>query len=80
VIPGLGKRQLDQLTPEDIDVFYAALLKGGRQVQILPPPPTKSQFRGPFPKDRRGPLWHLEADLLHQFLHSGVERDVEDRY
>ena len=31
VIPALGKRPLDRLSPEDIDVFYAALLKGGRK-------------------------------------------------
>jgi integrase len=29
VIPALGKRQLDQLTAGDIDVFYAGLLKNG---------------------------------------------------
>jgi integrase len=31
VIPALGRRQLDQLRPEDIGVFYAALLKSGRK-------------------------------------------------
>lgn len=31
VIPALGKRQLDQLTAGDIDVFYAALLKSGNK-------------------------------------------------
>ena len=29
VIPALGRRKLDQLTPDDIDLFYAALLKNG---------------------------------------------------
>lgn len=31
VVPALGKRPLDQLSPEDIDVFYAVLLKSGRK-------------------------------------------------
>lgn len=31
MIPALGNRQLDPLSPEDIDMFYAALLKGGRK-------------------------------------------------
>lgn len=31
VIPALGKRPLDQLSPEDIDLFYAALLRNGRK-------------------------------------------------
>jgi integrase len=31
VAPALGKRPLDQLSPEDIDVFYAGLLKNGRK-------------------------------------------------
>ncbi len=31
VVPALGRRKLDQLTPEDIDMFYAALLKNGPQ-------------------------------------------------
>jgi len=46
VIPALGKRQLDQLTPEDIDVFYAALLKGGRKKR----PGEKGPAKGLAPK------------------------------
>jgi len=46
VIPALGKRQLDQLTPEDIDVFYAALLKGGRRKR----PGEKGPVKGLAPK------------------------------
>jgi integrase len=42
VVPGLGKRQLDQLTPEDIDLFYAALLKSGRKKRPGEKGPTKS--------------------------------------
>ncbi len=41
VIPALGKRQLDQLTPEDIDLFYAALLKSGRKKRPGEKGPTK---------------------------------------
>jgi integrase len=41
VIPALGRRQLDQLRPEDIDVFYAALLKGGRKKRPGEKGPTK---------------------------------------
>jgi integrase len=41
VVPGLGKRQLDQLTPEDIDMFYAALLKSGRRKRPGEKGPTK---------------------------------------
>jgi integrase len=46
VVPGLGRRPLDQLTPEDIDVFYAALLKGGRRKR----PGEKGPARGLAPK------------------------------
>jgi integrase len=46
VIPALGKRQLDQLSPEDIDVFYAALLKSGRKKR----PGEKGPARGLAPK------------------------------
>lgn len=31
VVPALGKRRLDQLSPDDIDLFYAALLKNGNK-------------------------------------------------
>jgi len=41
VIPALGKRQLDQLSAEDIDLFYAALLKGGRKKRPGEKGPTK---------------------------------------
>lgn len=34
VIPALGQRQLDQLSAEDIDVFYAALLKSGSKRKV----------------------------------------------
>ncbi len=33
VIPALGQRQLDRLTVEDVDVFYATLLTSGRKKQ-----------------------------------------------
>ena len=46
VIPALGKRQLDQLSPEDIDVFYASLLKDGRKHR----PGEKGPSRGLAPK------------------------------
>lgn len=46
VIPALGRCQLDQLTPEDIDVFYAALLKGGRKKR----PGEKGPAKGLAPK------------------------------
>jgi integrase len=46
VVPGLGKRQLDQLTPEDIDMFYAALLKSGRKKR----PGEKGPAKGLAPK------------------------------
>ena len=46
VIPALGKRPLDQLTPEDIEVFYAALLKGGRKKR----PGEKGPAKGLAPK------------------------------
>ena len=46
VIPALGRRQLDQLRPEDIDVFYAALLKGGRKKR----PGEKGPAKGLAPK------------------------------
>ena len=46
VIPALGKRQLDQLTPDDIDLFYAALLKGGRKKR----PGEKGPAKGLAPK------------------------------
>lgn len=46
VIPALGKRKLDQLTPEDIDVFYAALLKSGRKKR----PGEKGPAKGLAPK------------------------------
>lgn len=46
VIPALGKRQLDQLTPEDIDMFYAALLKSGRKKR----PGEKGPAKGLAPK------------------------------
>lgn len=41
VIPALGKRQLDQLTPEDIDLLYAALLRSGRKKHPGEKGPTK---------------------------------------
>lgn len=31
VVPGLGRRPLDRLTPEDVDLFYATLLTEGRK-------------------------------------------------
>jgi integrase len=46
VLPALDKRQLDQLSPEDIDVFYAALLKGGRKKR----PGEKGPAKGLAPK------------------------------
>jgi integrase len=46
VIPALGSRQLDQLTADDIDVFYAALLKGGRKNR----PGEKGEAKGLAPK------------------------------
>lgn len=46
VIPALGKRPLDQLSPEDIDVFYAALLKDGRKKR----PGEKGPAKGLAPK------------------------------
>lgn len=46
VIPALGKRKLDQLTPDDIDVFYAALLKNGRKKR----PGEKGPVTGLAPK------------------------------
>jgi integrase len=46
VIPALGKRPLDQLSPEDIDVFYAALLKNGRKKR----PGEKGRAKGLAPK------------------------------
>lgn len=46
VVPGLGRRKLDQLTPEDIDLFYAALLRNGRKKR----PGEKGPARGLAPK------------------------------
>jgi integrase len=46
VVPGLGRRRLDQLTPEDIDLFYAALLKSGRKKR----PGEKGPAKGLAPK------------------------------
>ncbi len=46
VIPALGKRPLDQLSPEDIDLFYAALLKSGRKKR----PGEKGPAKGLAPK------------------------------
>lgn len=46
VIPALGKRPLDQLSPEDIDVFYAGLLKSGRKKR----PGEKGPAKGLAPK------------------------------
>jgi integrase len=46
VLPGLGRRPLDQLTPEDIDMFYAALLKSGRKKR----PGEKGPAKGLAPK------------------------------
>ncbi|HMS14988.1 MAG TPA: N-terminal phage integrase SAM-like domain-containing protein, partial [Microthrixaceae bacterium] len=37
VIPALGQRRPDQLTADDIDLFYAALLKHGRKKQTKKP-------------------------------------------
>jgi integrase len=46
VLPALGKRQLDRLAPEDIDMFYAALLKNGRNKR----PGEKGPAKGLAPK------------------------------
>src|SRR5690606_2740032 len=46
VVPGLGKRQLGQRPPEDIDMFYAALLKSGRKKR----PGEKGPAKGLAPK------------------------------
>ncbi|MCB1284273.1 MAG: site-specific integrase, partial [Microthrixaceae bacterium] len=46
VVPALGKRPLDQLSPEDIDVFYAGLLKSGRKKR----PGEKGPAKGLAPK------------------------------
>lgn len=46
VIPALGKRPLDQLSPEDIDLFYAALLRNGRKKR----PGEKGPAKGLAPK------------------------------
>ena len=46
VVPGLGRRKLDQLTPEDIDIFYATLLKSGRKKR----PGEKGPAKGLAPK------------------------------
>ena len=47
VIPALGSRQLDQLTADDIDVFYAALLKNGRKTKN---PGDEGEAKGLAPK------------------------------
>ncbi len=47
VIPALGQRQLDQLTVEDIDLFYAQLLKNGRKKKS---PGEKGDIKGLAPK------------------------------
>ena len=39
----------------------------------------KAQYRGPFPRDRRGPLWRFRGRFLHRFLHSGLGRAGTDR-
>ncbi len=41
------------------------------QVQILPPPPTKHQVRGPFPRYRRGPLWRFRGSFYTSFYTAG---------
>jgi integrase len=46
VVPGLGRRKLDQLTPEDVDLFYAALLRSGRKKR----PGEKGSAKGLAPK------------------------------
>ena len=46
VIPALGKRQLDQLSADDIDLFYAGLLKNGRRKR----PGEKGPAKGLAPK------------------------------
>jgi integrase len=51
VIPALGRRKLDQLTPDDIDLFYAALLKNGSKKRSSSRAGTgKSQPKGLSPK------------------------------
>jgi len=47
VIPALGKRPLDKLTADDIDVFYAALLKNGRKKKS---PGERGDAKGLSPK------------------------------
>lgn len=47
VIPALGERLLDKLTVEDVDVFYATLLKNGRKKKS---PGEKGGARGLAPK------------------------------
>ncbi|MGI8756596.1 MAG: tyrosine-type recombinase/integrase [Acidimicrobiales bacterium] len=47
VLPALGQRQLDQLTVEDVDLFYARLLKNGRKKKG---PAEKGETRGLSPK------------------------------
>ncbi len=47
VIPVLGKRPLDKLTAEDVDVFYAALLKNGRKKKS---PGERGDTKGLSPK------------------------------
>jgi integrase len=47
VIPALGERLLDKLTVEDIDVFYASLLKNGRKKRS---PGEKGGAQGLSPK------------------------------
>jgi integrase len=46
VVPALGKRPLDQLSPEDVDLFYAGLLKNGRKKR----PGEKGPAKGLAPK------------------------------
>ena len=51
VIPALGQRRPDQLTADDIDLFYAALLKHGRKKQTKKPADgKKAEPKGLSPK------------------------------
>lgn len=72
VIPALGKRKLDQLTPEDIDVFYAALLKSGRKKR----PGEKGPAKGLAPKTVHNIHVMLNKALIDAARKGTVVRNV----
>lgn len=60
VVPALGRRPLEKLTAEDVDLFYAKLLAGGRKKRS---PGEKGEAKGLSPKS---------VHNIHVMLHKAV--------